>query len=65
MLFDNSEQRRLRNEAYDKLDKKVLDEKINPNFPDGIKEIAELLTFLPEDKREAAVIGFVKGVILT
>jgi hypothetical protein len=64
VLFDNGSQRRVRQESYDKLDKKSLEEKVNTNFPDGVKEIAELLTFLPEEKRQAAVVGFVRGVIL-
>jgi hypothetical protein len=63
MPFDNSENRKKLQEAFDKLDKKILAEKVSVAYPDGVKEIAELLTFLPEEKREATVRSFVRAVI--
>lgn len=41
---------------------KVMSEPVNPNFPDGAKEIAELLTFLPEEMRMVMVLTFAKNI---
>jgi hypothetical protein len=63
--FDNSANRAVRRKALDGLDKKTLAEKVNPNYPEGLKEIAGLLTFLPEESREAAVRSLVRAVLLS
>jgi len=38
-------------------------EKVNPNYPEGAKEIAELLTFLPEANREGMVDAIAKNML--
>ncbi len=43
--------------------KSVLDEEVNQNYYEAAKEIAELLTFLPEEARESVVDGFVQGIL--
>jgi len=42
--------------------KSVLDEQVNPNYYEAVKEIAELLTFLPKEDREKVVEGFLKSI---
>ena len=44
-------------------EKDVMSEKINPNHPEGAKEVAELLTFLPEEQREMMVNTFAKNML--
>lgn len=44
-------------------DKSVLDEKVNPNYYEAVKEIAELLTSVPEEKREKIVERFVYSIL--
>ena len=61
--FNNSERKALREEAFAQFDKKVLAERVNTDYPAGIKEIADLLTFLPEESRESAVRAFVRLVL--
>lgn len=41
---------------------KIMAESVNPNFPEGAKEIAELLTFLPENIRLYMVMNFSKNI---
>jgi len=43
--------------------KSVLDEKVNSNYNEAVKEIAELLTFVPEEDREKIIEGFVKSIL--
>jgi MinD-like ATPase involved in chromosome partitioning or flagellar assembly len=42
--------------------KSVLDEQVNPNYSKAVKEIAALLTFLPEEDREKVIEGFLKSI---
>lgn len=41
---------------------KKMAESVNPNFPEGAQEIAELLTFLPEQIRMYMVMNFSKNI---
>ena len=43
--------------------KGVLDEKLNPNYYEALKEIAELLTFVPEENRGKVIDAFVKAIL--
>ena len=43
--------------------KSVLDEKLNPNYYEAVKEIAELLTFVPVENREKVIDAFVKAIL--
>ena len=43
--------------------KSVLDEKVNPNYYEAVKEIAELLTFVPAEDREKVIEGFLKAIL--
>lgn len=61
--FDSSAANARRQAYWDSLNKAVLAEPVNTDYPDGVKEIAELLTYLPEDRRMAAVNGFVGAML--
>ena len=38
--------------------KNVLEEKLNPSYPEGVQELAEVLDFVPEEAREGLARGF-------
>lgn len=40
----------------------IMAEPVNPNFPEGAKEIAALLTFLPEEMRMYMTLTFSKNI---
>lgn len=64
-LFDYSALTRERQDEAAKLSAEVLAECMNPKFPEGIEELAELLTFVPEEKRMAAIQGFIGSMLVT
>ncbi len=64
-LFDYSTLTKERQDEAAKLPAEVLAECMNPNFPEGIEELAELLTFVPEEKRMAAIQGFIGSMLVT
>ena len=43
--------------------KNVLEEKLNPEYPDGLQELADVLDFLPENARLGTAAGFL-GLML-
>lgn len=61
--FDNSKEQSERMKVYESIDPAILNKPVNLSYPEGLKEIADLLTFLPEDKREAAVRGFCAAML--
>lgn len=61
--FDNSAVKAQRKAFLESLDKELWSEPIDTAYPDGVKEIADLLTYLPEEKREAAVHAFVGAIL--
>lgn len=64
-LFDYSALTRERQAEAAKLSETILAEGMNPNFPEGVEELAELLTFVPENKRMAAIQGFIASMLVT
>lgn len=65
-MFDFSAVNSERYAAVEKLNKAVLDDKINPNCDEGPREIAQLLTFLPEEAtRLDTVYNFVVSMLVT
>ena len=42
--------------------KNVMEEMVNPAYPEGLKEIADMLTFLPEEMRVVMAATFVKNI---
>ncbi|WP_094606154.1 hypothetical protein SPSIL_039910 [Sporomusa silvacetica DSM 10669] len=65
MKFDNSENKAKREKATMELNAETLRQPVRETYPDGIQEVAELLTFLPEDAREATVRAFVRSMLLS
>ena len=61
--FNNDEAQKKRMEVYNSIDPAILSRPVNLSYPDGVKEIAELLTFLPEEKREATVRGYCAAML--
>ena len=61
--FDMSESVNKNIEEIDKLDSLLKKQVIDPDSDKGPKQVAELLTFLPEDQRMGAVIGFVMAML--
>ena len=53
-LFDYGTLTQERQAEAAKIPEEVLAETINLNFPEGVEELAALLTFIPEEKRAAA-----------
>lgn len=41
---------------------KKMAEPVNPKYPEGEKEVADLLTFLPENIRMYMVMNFAKNI---
>lgn len=65
ILFDYSETRKKLEAEAAKIPDTVLDEKVSDVFPDGMKELEDLLTFLPEEKRAAAIQGFIGSMLVS
>lgn len=64
MTFDNHAQYDAAMKAISLLDPEVLKQPLNPDFPAGAEEIAQLLTFLPENERLNMVLGFMEGMLV-
>lgn len=64
-LFDYSKLNQEREEEVKKIPAEVLEEPINPEFPEGVEEMAALLTFIPEEQRLSAIQGFIGATLVT
>lgn len=64
-LFDYSKLNEERQKEVEKIPAKVLGQPMNQEFPAGPKEMEELLTFLPEEKRAGAIQGFIGAMLVT
>lgn len=64
-LFDYSEITRGREAEAAKIPDEILDQPMNPSYPEGVEELAALLTFVPEEQRMAAVQGFIGAMLVT
>ncbi len=64
-LFDYGTLTQERQEEAAKIPAEVLAEEMNPDFPEGVEELTELLTFIPEEKRLAAIQGFIGAMLVT
>lgn len=63
MKFDDSKIKAERLKAIDQIDDAILNERINHSYPDGEKEIAELMSFVPEEGRMALLQAFVESLL--
>ena len=64
-LFDYGTRTQERQAEAAKIPEEVLAETINLNIPEGVEELAALLTFIPEEKRAAAIQGFIGSMLVT
>lgn len=64
-LFDYSEWNNKCAEAIRKLPKEKLDQPLSIEYPAGEKAVEELMTFLPEDEREAAIQYVIGNLLVT
>lgn len=64
-LFDYGTLTRDREKEAARIPKEILEEPVNPAYPEGMEEMAALLTFIPEDKRMAAIQGFIGAMLVT
>ena len=64
-LFDYGTLTQERQAEAAKIPEEVLAETINLNIPEGVEELAALLTFIPEKKRAAAIQGFIGSMLVT
>lgn len=63
--FDMSELTAERMAALEQADPAVLNAPLDPDPAQGMQKVADLLTFLPEESRLAAVNGFLIGMLST
>ncbi len=63
MKFDDSKIKAERLKAIEQIDEAVLNERINHSYPDGEKEIAQLMTFVPEEERMPLLQAFVESLL--
>lgn len=63
MKFDDRQIKAERMKAVEAIDPAVLAEPVNPNFPEGEKEIAELMSFLPEEQRMPMLQALVESLL--
>lgn len=63
--FDMSELTAERMAALEQADPAVLNAPLDPDPAKGMQKVADLLTFLPEESRLAAVNGFLIGMLST
>ena len=64
MYFNNEEEKEKCLKVLSELDQNKLKEKLNMSYPEGVNEIAQLLTFLPEEARISTVNAFVGFMLL-
>ena len=64
-LFDYGTLTRDREKEAARIPGEILEEPVNPAYPEGMEEMAALLTFIPEDKRMAAIQGFIGAMLVT
>lgn len=64
-LFDYGTLTQERHAEAARIPEEVLAETINSNFPEGVEELAALLTFIPEEKRVAAIQSFIGSMLVT
>ncbi len=64
-LFDYSKLNQEREEEVKKIPAEILEEPMNQEFPEGVEEMAALLTFIPEEQRLSAIQGFIGATLVT
>ncbi len=63
MKFNDKQIKAERMAAVNQIPREILDQPINPNFPEGEKELAALMSFIPEEQRMPMLQALVESLL--